>query len=266
MRGVTRGVEGLGERSEPPCGTEAAAGPLSRWLGPSATFVELVAAPGAPVPWGFAVAAAVEEFAAAPDSSRAGAARPVAIVDGGGGRGLPAAWAAIGLTRATLIRPRSDRDRLWAIERCLRCDGLAATAAFLPAGLDPVAARRLALAAEAGRGLGWLIRPAAAATEPCWADVRLEVAPAPGPGVRERDSPRLRWRLRTLRRRGAAATDELERGVIWELTDDARLASADPLPVAAGLADPAGTPRRGRVRTAGFDRPADGRRRFARAG
>ncbi|MFH5803518.1 hypothetical protein [Alienimonas sp. DA493] len=137
-----------------------------------------------------------------------------------------------------LIRPESDRERLWVIERCLRCPGLAATVASLPAGVDPVAARRLALAAEAGGGVGVLMRPAAASREACWADVRLEVSPVPGPGVRNCDTLRPRWRVRTLRRRGAVWTGDSDDSIL-ELTDDARL-----VPVAAGLAGAAGPPRR----------------------
>ncbi|WP_145357844.1 hypothetical protein [Alienimonas californiensis] len=255
---------------------EATAGALGAWLDGPAGLVELVAGAGAagegPAPWGFAVALAAAALRGADESDRDKVhERTAAVVLGGGGRGLPVAWAALGLRRAVWVRPRSDRDRLWALERCLRCPGLGATAGFLPAGLDPVAARRLALAAEtgaaAGGGPGLLVRPAAARREACWADVRLEVAPAPGPGVRECDSPRPRWRVRVLRRRGAALTEDLERGVTLELTDDARLvpaevpAPADSLPVAAGLAGAAGPPRFGERSTI---RPR--RREFARAG
>ena len=225
-------------------GRRGAAAP--RPFGGAAALIELVPPAGGPAPWGFAVAALADRLA-----------------DGGalaavGARGLPPAWARLGAGRVLLIRPGSDRDRLWAVERCLRCPGLAATAAFLPAGVDPVAARRLALAAAAGGGGGALVRPAAAGREPCWADVRLEVAPAPGPGPRDRDTLRPRWRVRALRARGRAAEElsgDLSRGVTFELTDDARL-----VPVAAGLARAADPPRFGRGSRLGP------RREFARAG
>ena len=215
---------------------------VSRLFGGRSTLTELVPPAGGPAPWGFAVAALADRLAGGGTLAAVGA------------RGLPPAWARLGAGRVLLIRPGSERDRLWAIERCLRCPGLAATAAFLPAGLDPIGARRLALAAAAGGGGGALVRPAAAGREPCWADVRLEVAPAPGPGPRDRDTLRPRWRVRALRARGRMSEElsgELSRGVTFELTDDARL-----VPVAAGLARAADPPR--------FE-PAR-RREFARAG
>ena len=259
LRGVSTGAAGGGRNT----GTGATGDLLARLRGGPAGFAELVAAPGAPPPWGFALAVTAgfraDGFRA--DGFRAdgrGGAGVVAVVAGGGTRGLPAAWAALGVGRAVLIRPGSERDRLWAIERCLRCPGLAATVAFLPAGVDPVTGRRLALAAAAGGGRGVLVRPAGAGREPCWADVRLEATPASGPGVRDRDTLRPRWHVRAVRRRGAVLSDELERGVTLELTDDARL-----VPVAAGLAGAADTPGRGGSRPGTRRRE---RRGFARAG
>ena len=244
-------------------------GLLPAAVGGTAGLVEAIAGSGAPVPWGFAAACvagasrdrASRDRASRDRASRGGAADGAVAVIGGGG--LPAAWAAIGLNRVLLIRPRSERDRLWTLERCLRCPGLAATVAALRAGLDPVAARRLALAAElgiaAGGGGGLLLRPAAAAREPSWADVRLEVLTAPGPGVREQDTLRPRWRVRTLRRRGTFRRDDSVDDVVLELTDDARL-----VPVAAGLAGAANPPRSG-DRRGERDRRTR-RREFARAG
>ena len=241
LRGVTTCDAG-GRRGSSAAGTGTV---VSRLFGEGTALAELVPPAGGPAPWAFAVATLTDRLA--------GGGTLAAI----GARGVPSAWSALGAGRVLLIRPGSDRDRLWAIECSLRCPGVAATVAALPANVDPVAARRLKLAADAGGGFGILIRPAAAGREPCWADVRLEVSPAAGPGVRERDTLRLRWHVRALRRRGRTS-DELSRGVTLELSDDARL-----VPVAAGLARAAGPPRPGGGRS---DRKSVVQREFARAG
>ncbi len=246
LEGVaTCGAHNLRESSEGDAGTI-----VSRLFGGGEALAELVPPAGGSAPWAFAVTTLAQQIAGG---------GTLAAIDAGG---LPSAWPALGAGRVLLIRPGSDRDRLWAIERCLRCPGLAATVAFLPANVDPVAARRLKLAVDAGGGVGVLIRPAAARREPCWADVRLEVSPAAGPGVREQDTLRLRWHVRALRTRGRIS-DELTRGVTFELTDDACL-----MPVAAGLARAASSPRRsvGRSAQRSVARRRSPRREFARAG
>ena len=268
--------------------------PVARLLGGRAALTELLPdpdAPHAPPPWGFAAALAAAAVRDAADdggdesggdgNGDGNGGGVVAVVSRGRGGPFPPAWAARGVRRVIWVRPATERDRLWALERCLRCGGLAATVGFLPDGRDDVTGRRLALAAAAGGGRGVLLRPAAAARRACWADVRLACAPAAGPGVRLQDSPRVRWRVRVLRRRGAVA-DDLERGLTLELTDDATLAELPPEPAAdhssrrrrrdagpgalrlpAGLAgpadprrpaDPAGLPARVPVRRRGLAR------------
>src|SRR6185437_15597607 len=57
-----------------------------------------------------------------------------------------------------------------------RCPGVGATLARIDR-LDDPAFRRLQLAAEAGGGRGFLLRPFRASREPSWASVRLLITP-----------------------------------------------------------------------------------------
>lgn len=86
-----------------------------------------------------------------------------------------AAWG-IDLERTIVVWPRNARDELWAAVQSLRSPVVAAMWANIDR-LDSRAFRRLQLAAEAGRTLGVLVRPARAREQPSWADVRLEVGP-----------------------------------------------------------------------------------------
>jgi hypothetical protein len=84
-----------------------------------------------------------------------------------------AAWG-IDLNRLIVVHPRSARDELWAAVESLRSPAVAAVWAEIER-LDHRAFRRLQLAAQAGRTLGLLLRPASVRGQPSWADVRLEV-------------------------------------------------------------------------------------------
>lgn len=86
-----------------------------------------------------------------------------------------AAWG-IDLERLIVVWPHNVRNELWAAVQALRSPMVAAMWAPIER-LDSRAFRRLQLAAEAGRTLGVLVRPAAARGQPSWADVRLEVSP-----------------------------------------------------------------------------------------
>ncbi len=86
-----------------------------------------------------------------------------------------AAWG-IDLRRLLIVRSQSARDDLWAAVQSLRSPAVAAVWATINR-LDSRAFRRLQLAAEAGRTLGLLLRPAYVRGQPTWADVRLEVSP-----------------------------------------------------------------------------------------
>jgi protein ImuA len=76
-----------------------------------------------------------------------------------------------------LIRPTTGADEVWAVGECLRCKGVAAVIAA-PPRLTRIQARRLQLAAEAGGGVGILLRPAGA--EVYAAATRWLVEPARG--------------------------------------------------------------------------------------
>jgi protein ImuA len=80
------------------------------------------------------------------------------------------------LERLVFFRPRSREDLLWGCEQALRCPGVSATLAGIDR-LNDREFRRLQLAAEAGGGLGLLLRPGSAQAEPSWAEVRWKVEP-----------------------------------------------------------------------------------------
>lgn len=86
-----------------------------------------------------------------------------------------AAWG-IDWGRLIVVWPQNMRDELWAAVQALRSPVVAAVWAPIER-LDSRAFRRLQLAAEAGRTLGVLVRPASARGQPSWADVRLEIGP-----------------------------------------------------------------------------------------
>ena len=79
----------------------------------------------------------------------------------------------LSMDRLLILKVVHPRDALWAFEEALKCPALAATLMELPgagASADLTATRRLTLAAEAGGGLGLLLRhqpyplPSAAST------------------------------------------------------------------------------------------------------
>ncbi|MBA4030893.1 MAG: hypothetical protein C0478_08380 [Planctomyces sp.] len=91
------------------------------------------------------------------------------------------------LSRVVIIRPTSEQEAFWTCEESLRCPGVGLVWAPL-ANLHVTGFRRLQLAAEASRGVGFLLRSAQAARQPSWAESRLRVDPRPsGP-----DGPRFR--------------------------------------------------------------------------
>lgn len=83
------------------------------------------------------------------------------------------------LERLIVIRAERATDILWAIEQTLRCKSFGAVVGW-PAAIKDRDTRRLQLAAEAGRSVGFLYRSPAAAMESSPAAVRLRLRPAPG--------------------------------------------------------------------------------------
>lgn len=93
----------------------------------------------------------------------------------------PPAAARLGLPleRLLVIRVRRLMDALWTCEQALRCPAVGVVIATMRA-IDPYASRRLQLAAEAGGGLGILLRHEEA-RDITFAASRLRFTPRPSP-------------------------------------------------------------------------------------
>jgi hypothetical protein len=78
------------------------------------------------------------------------------------------------LDRLLIINASNEEDTLWAFEQTLRCKSFGAVVAW-PSAVKDREVRRLQLAAEAGRSIGFLYRPPAAALEASPAAVRLKL-------------------------------------------------------------------------------------------
>lgn len=89
------------------------------------------------------------------------------------------AWRAAGvvLDRLHLLQPPL-KQALWAVEQCLR-SGACAAVVFWPQRVDDRALRRLQVAAESGRSLGFALRPVEAAANPSPAALRIAVDRVP---------------------------------------------------------------------------------------
>jgi protein ImuA len=92
----------------------------------------------------------------------------------------PPAAAALGIDLENLIviRAATPKDRLWALDQALRCEGVAAVWAPQEE-LDPHTFRRLQLAAEASGALGLLVRHERVRDLPSWSHVQLLVQTLP---------------------------------------------------------------------------------------
>jgi hypothetical protein len=91
----------------------------------------------------------------------------------------------LNLEKLLLIRTE-PRHAAWAFNQLLRCPDLGACFMSTPL-MDNMTFRRFQLAAERGGALGFVIRPVEAQRKPCWASVRLQIAPfgrATGGGLR----------------------------------------------------------------------------------
>lgn len=78
------------------------------------------------------------------------------------------------LEHLLIVHPQRAVDTLWACEQTLRCNSFGAVLAW-PAHAHDREIRRLQLAAEAGRSLGFLYRPSECAAHPSPAAVRLRL-------------------------------------------------------------------------------------------
>jgi len=128
----------------------------------------------------------------------------------------PPAAASLGipLEHTVVIQPENTRDPVWALEQALRSSAVAVALGWF-GRLDSCIFRRLQLAAEAGGGLGFLLRPLACQREPSWADARLLVKPLPQSGPLQSFGRRLHVEM--LHCRGGFGGEVVE----LELSDEA---------------------------------------------
>ncbi len=87
------------------------------------------------------------------------------------------AWQAAGvaLTHLHVVQARAD-EAAWAFEQCLRSGACGAVLGWITQS-DATVLRRLQLAADGGRSLGFVLRPARCAANPSPAPLRLEALP-----------------------------------------------------------------------------------------
>jgi cell division inhibitor SulA len=91
----------------------------------------------------------------------------------------PPAWQAAGVRLASLqVVTVAPREALWATEQCLRSGACAAVLCW-PGNADDRALRRLQVAAETGRALGFAFRPLRAAANPSPAALRIAIETSP---------------------------------------------------------------------------------------
>lgn len=89
------------------------------------------------------------------------------------------AWRAAGVVLERLhLLQAPPKQALWAVEQCLR-SGACAAVVFWPQRVDDRALRRLQVAAESGRALGFALRPVEAAANPSPAALRIAVDRTP---------------------------------------------------------------------------------------
>ncbi len=87
-----------------------------------------------------------------------------------------AAMLGMNLDNLVVIRAATEKDRLWALDQVLRCEGVAAV--WAPQDeLDPHTFRRLQLAAESSGALGLLVRDQRVRGLPTWSYLQLLVRP-----------------------------------------------------------------------------------------
>jgi protein ImuA len=111
-------------------------------------------------------------------ASRACAERKALVLVDARGWFYPPGAAALGidLEHVILVRPTSRPDGQAALDQALRCAAVGAVVGWCDR-LIAAEAQRLKLAAEAGGGLGLILRPFGAARGPSFADLRLRVEP-----------------------------------------------------------------------------------------
>lgn len=86
------------------------------------------------------------------------------------------ASAGVSLDACLVVRPASADDALWSADQALRSGACGAALFWLPEKTDYASLRRLQMAAESGRTLAVLFRPASAASQATPAHLRVLVA------------------------------------------------------------------------------------------
>jgi len=120
-----------------------------------------------------------------------------------------AAGLGIDLERTVVVRPSNALDTIWTLEQSLRCPSVAATACCVDSLNDRVF-RRLQLAAEVGKGIGFLMRSAKFRSQPSWAEMRLLVQPLPLVAASPSHARRMRIELLHCRSRTSGGAIDLE--------------------------------------------------------
>ena len=189
-------------------------------------------------------------------ASRAQRQGPLIVIDGQRHFYSPALSAAgVDLDKTIFVWPKTRADELWAVEQSLRCAGVGAVLYQID-HLRTQEFLRLQLAVESGTAVGLLIRSAATRNQSGWADVRLLVSSRSSYGRQTVDEPRGRTTTsRTSHRLATVATQSFRRqlevqcvyakGAIADRTVELDICDeTGAVCVAAGLSDPAASPRR----------------------
>ena len=124
----------------------------------------------------------------------------------------------VDLKRTVIVRPESQADMLWATEQALRCQGVTAVLCWIEIAGQHVF-RRLQLASETGKGLGFVMRPASARRQAAWADIRLLIRPRAERTIHGRSVS-----VELLKQRGGFAAGMVDLEISHE-TGDVRLAA-----------------------------------------
>jgi protein ImuA len=132
----------------------------------------------------------------------------------------------IDLTNVIIVRPRTQKDELWALNQSLSCKGVAAVLCWADKLGDRVY-RGLQLAAETSGAVGLLIRPAEVRGHPTWSDVQLLVETMPAIAANRR------LRIEVVRCRSGQVGKTVE----LELNDETgTLQKSHPMPLAPAMA------------------------------
>ena len=115
----------------------------------------------------------------------------------------------IDLDRTVVVRPDNALDTIWTLEQSLQCPSVRATVCCVDSLNDRVF-RRLQLAVEIGKSIGFLMRSAKFRSQPSWAEVRLLVQSLPLITAIPSQARRMRIELLHCRSRTGGGAIDLE--------------------------------------------------------